>query len=76
MLCKPNLSGFWCSPSRVYGVASCSTPAAWLPLPASAPSAPSLSERYKYDNIIAQDLDMPERTTQEYEGPGMVGLRV
>eukprot|EP00752_Nemacystus_decipiens_P011231 g9981.t1 len=28
--------------------------------------------RYKYDNIIAQDLDMPERTTQEYEGPGMV----
>lgn len=32
------------------------------------------ADRYKYDNIIAQDLDMPERTTQEYEGPGMVGL--
>lgn len=31
-------------------------------------------ERYKYDNIIAQDLDLPERTTQEYEGPGMVGF--
>lgn len=30
--------------------------------------------RYKYDNIIAQDLDMPERTTQEYEGPDMVGF--
>ncbi|CAN0273620.1 unnamed protein product, partial [Scytosiphon promiscuus] len=30
--------------------------------------------RYKYDNIIAQDLDMPERTTQEYEGPGMVSF--
>lgn len=29
--------------------------------------------RYKYDNIIAQDLDLPERTTQEYEGPSMVG---
>ncbi|CAM9437403.1 unnamed protein product [Ascophyllum nodosum] len=28
--------------------------------------------RYKYDNIIAQDLDLPERTTQEYEGPSMV----
>jgi hypothetical protein len=28
--------------------------------------------RYKYDNILHQDLDMPERTTQEYEGPGMV----
>eukprot|EP00903_Cladosiphon_okamuranus_P009741 g9262.t1 len=28
--------------------------------------------RYKYDNILAQDLDMPERTTQEYEGPGMI----
>ncbi|CAM9141712.1 unnamed protein product, partial [Ectocarpus sp. 8 AP-2014] len=28
--------------------------------------------RYKYDNIIAQDLDMPERTTQEYEGPSMI----
>ncbi|CAM9722802.1 unnamed protein product [Chrysoparadoxa australica] len=27
--------------------------------------------RYKYDNIIHQELDLPERTTQEYEGPGM-----
>merc|ERR1712167_563845 len=28
--------------------------------------------RYKYDNIIATELDMPERTTQEFEGPDMV----
>jgi len=28
--------------------------------------------RYKYENIINMDLDMPERTTQEYEGPQMV----
>lgn len=30
------------------------------------------NSRYKYDNIIATELDMPERTTQEFEGPGMV----
>lgn len=42
-----------------------------LPLP--PPTPPSLPEsRYKYDNIISQDLDLPERTTQEYDGPGMV----
>lgn len=30
------------------------------------------NSRYKYDNIITTELDMPERTTQEFEGPGMV----
>jgi hypothetical protein len=30
------------------------------------------NSRYKYDNIIATELDLPERTTQEFEGPGMV----
>jgi kinesin family protein 3/17 len=30
------------------------------------------NSRYKYDNIIATELDMPERTTQEFEGPGMI----
>lgn len=29
------------------------------------------SPRYKYDNILRQDIDLPERTTQVYEGPGM-----
>lgn len=28
--------------------------------------------RYKYDNIISLDLDMPEGTTQNYIGPDMV----
>jgi len=28
--------------------------------------------RYKHENIIGLELDMPERTTQDYEGPGMV----
>lgn len=28
--------------------------------------------RYRYDNIVTTELDMPERTTQEFEGPGMV----
>jgi hypothetical protein len=28
--------------------------------------------RYKYDNIINMDLDMPESTTQSYQGPHMV----
>jgi hypothetical protein len=28
--------------------------------------------RYKQDSIISLDLDMPERTTQDFEGPGMV----
>lgn len=28
--------------------------------------------RYKYDNIISLDLDMPEGTTQNYMGPDMV----
>jgi len=28
--------------------------------------------RYKYDNIVQTELDMPERTTQEFEGPNMV----
>jgi kinesin family protein 3/17 len=28
--------------------------------------------RYKYDNIAGMDLDMPEKTTQEFDGPGMV----
>ena len=27
-----------------------------------------LNPRYKFDNIIQLDLDMPERTTEEYEG--------
>lgn len=27
--------------------------------------------RYKYDNILGMDLDMPEKTTQEFSGPGM-----
>jgi len=31
----------------------------------------SLSFRYKYDNIISLDLDLSERTTQEFAGPGM-----
>jgi hypothetical protein len=30
------------------------------------------SPRYRQENIINLDLDLPERTTQEYEGPGMV----
>jgi len=28
--------------------------------------------RYKYDNIAGMDLDMPEKTTQDFDGPGMV----
>lgn len=28
--------------------------------------------RYKYENIASNELDLPEKTTQEYEGPGMV----
>ena len=27
--------------------------------------------RYKYDNVTAMDMDMPEKTTQDYEGPNM-----
>eukprot|EP01034_Spumella_vulgaris_P022225 gene22225-28339_t len=27
--------------------------------------------RYKADNLFAMDLDMPEKTTQEFAGPGM-----
>lgn len=27
-----------------------------------------LNPRYKFDNIIQLDLDMPERTTEDYEG--------
>lgn len=27
-----------------------------------------LNPRYKFDNIITMDLDMPERTTEDYEG--------
>jgi kinesin family protein 3/17 len=27
--------------------------------------------RYKYDNVLGMDLDMPEKTTQEFSGPGM-----
>ena len=27
--------------------------------------------RYKYDNVINLDIDMPERTTQDYDGPDM-----
>ena len=27
--------------------------------------------RYRHDNIINMEMDMPERTTQEFEGPGM-----
>ena len=27
--------------------------------------------RYKYDNILNTELDMPEKTTQEFAGPGM-----
>lgn len=30
------------------------------------------SPRYRQENIVNLDLDLPERTTQEYEGPGMV----
>eukprot|EP01006_Ploeotia_vitrea_P054289 TRINITY_DN67869_c6_g4_i1.p1 TRINITY_DN67869_c6_g4~~TRINITY_DN67869_c6_g4_i1.p1 ORF type:complete len:778 (-),score=48.57 TRINITY_DN67869_c6_g4_i1:607-2940(-) len=28
--------------------------------------------RFRYDNIINLDIDMPEKTTQDFEGPGMV----
>ena len=28
--------------------------------------------RYKYDNVVGLEMDMPERTTQDYEGPGMI----
>ncbi len=28
--------------------------------------------RYKYDNVTSLDLDMPEKTTQDYESPDMV----
>jgi len=28
--------------------------------------------RYKYDNIVNMELDMPEKTTQDFEGPQMV----
>lgn len=27
--------------------------------------------RYKYDNTIALELEMPEKTTQDFDGPGM-----
>lgn len=27
-----------------------------------------LNPRYKFDNIISLELDMPERTTEDYEG--------
>lgn len=27
-----------------------------------------LNPRYKFDNILNLDLDMPERTTEDYEG--------
>lgn len=27
--------------------------------------------RYKYENIANMELDMPEKTTQDFEGPGM-----
>jgi len=27
-----------------------------------------LNPRYKFDNILQLDLDMPERTTEDYEG--------
>jgi len=27
--------------------------------------------RYRYDNIVNMDLDMPEKSTQDFEGPGM-----
>jgi len=30
------------------------------------------SSRYKYDNILGLDNEVPERATQEYEGPDMV----
>ncbi|KAJ1426240.1 kinesin-like protein, partial [Ochromonadaceae sp. CCMP2298] len=29
------------------------------------------SPRYRYDNILLTELDMPEKTTQEFAGPGM-----
>ena len=28
--------------------------------------------RFRYDNIINLDMEMPEKTTQDFEGPGMV----
>jgi len=28
--------------------------------------------RYKYDNVAQLELDMPDRTTQDYEGPSMI----
>ena len=28
--------------------------------------------RYKYDNVLTMELDMCERTTQDYEGPDMM----
>lgn len=28
--------------------------------------------RYKYENISSNELDLPDKTTQEYEGPGMI----
>lgn len=28
--------------------------------------------RYKYDNIASNELDLPDKTTQEYEGPDMI----
>mmetsp|Transcript_21342 Transcript_21342/g.65101 ORF Transcript_21342/g.65101 Transcript_21342/m.65101 type:complete len:257 (-) Transcript_21342:2816-3586(-) len=31
-----------------------------------------VNPRYKHDNIINMEVDLPESTTQEFEGPGMV----
>ena len=28
--------------------------------------------RYKYENIVSNELDLPDKTTQEYEGPEMI----
>ena len=30
------------------------------------------NSRYKYDNVLTMELDMPEKTTQDYEGPDMM----
>jgi hypothetical protein len=34
-----------------------------------------LNPRYKFDNIIQLDLDMPERTTEDYEGQPSVKVQ-
>lgn len=42
-----------------------------MPLCAHCRKQYDSSPRFRYDNIISLDMDMPEKTTQDFEGPGM-----